>query len=104
MTASELKTALEGTGLPVAYHAFKKPQSLPFIVYIESGTDNVSADGVVYQKASGWAVELYTENRDLTAEGKVEEALAPYFWNSTEIYLEDEKCFETIYTMKEYGG
>lgn len=50
MTASELKTALEGTGLPVAYRAFKKPQSLPFIVYIESGTDNVSADGVVYQR------------------------------------------------------
>ena len=102
MTLGEFKELLETTGLPVAYYSFPENEapSLPFICYISPGTDNFSADGVVYAKTNRIQVELYTKYRDFELEEKVEEALSSIYWEKESEYLESERCFQTIYELE----
>ena len=108
MELSEVKTILSGTGLPVAYRAWPDdpannlPPPLPWIVYLETGSQNFSADGVVYLAIKSIRIELYTKEKDPTSERKVETALsnAGIFWNKTEEYLDDEQCYEIIYEIE----
>lgn len=101
MKLSELKTLLLTTGYPVVYRAFKGKPTFPCIVILMSGSNNFAADNKVYHKSSGCLVELYTEEKDIVAEGKVEAALSELVWESTETYIEDEILYEKIY---EIGG
>lgn len=102
MKLSELKTLLDTTHYPVAYRAFPAPQPLPCICYLETSSDNFGADNSVYTKISNIAVELYTKEKDPTAERTVEQVLegAGIFWQSQETYLDDEKCYEVIYEFQ----
>ena len=102
MKLSELEAILETTGFPVAYRAFPSPQKLPVICYLETSSDNFGADNSVYKKISNIAVELYARYKDSVAESKVEKALqdAGIFWQSEETYLDDEHCYEVIYTFQ----
>ena len=104
MTLSELKEILERTGLPVCYNAFPvgDAPALPFIVYIETGSNNFGADNKVFYKAKQIAVELYTATKSASTEELVESVLddADIFYTKQETYLDDEKCYEVIYTME----
>lgn len=108
MTLPELATILESTGMPVAYYAFpvddqnNPPPDLPFIVYLVTGTNNFSADGIVYHCIQSVQIELYTELKSPENEALVENALtdAGIFWQRSEAYIESEHCWEIIYSIE----
>ena len=99
----KLKSALDSTGIPVAYHAFPEGNApdLPFICYYCDETNNMYADNSVYYRIDGVTVELYTKNKDINAEGKVEQALSSFCWSKNEDYIDSEKCYQIMYEMED---
>lgn len=99
MTLQEIKKILDKTGLPVAYSHFETETDFPVIVYMESGSNNFSADNYVYHKARAIRIELYTTKKEPKTEEKLEKVLdeAEIFYDKTEIYIDSEKLFEIIY-------
>lgn len=102
MNLKELKTILDGVGIPVAYQYFPEdePQKPPYICYRVTGDNNFAADGVVYQKVDRIAIELYTKNKDEALEGKVEEALSSFVWTKEEEYLTKERIYQIVYEIE----
>ena len=100
MTLKEVKERLESTGLPVAYNAFQTAQALPFIVFLNPGENSFGADGKVYYSAHEIRIELYTELRDTSSEALIEDAFADVFFEKSTIYIDTEKCYETIYELE----
>ena len=104
MTREDVKTLLESMGLPVAYRSFPEggAPALPFLCYYSPYTNNFAADGVAYAIINHVNVELYTQVKDPTTEGKVEAALtgAGIYWEKSETYLEDEKCLQILYEIE----
>jgi hypothetical protein len=105
MKLSSLKTILEGTGIPFAYHSWPvgKVPALPWGVYLEAYGRSFGADNVAYSTARHMQVELYTAKKDPASEKKIEDALtaAGIFYEKTEeTYLETEHCFETLYELE----
>ena len=98
MTTQEVSQMLAGIGLPYAYDHFTKddtPGGPPFICFVYPDSDNFSADGRVYQRITSLDIELYTDEKDITLERAVEEALddAGLYYESHEEYLESEHMF-----------
>lgn len=100
MTLSELHQKLESTGIPTAYNVFKDPQTPPYICYIVVDSDNLPADGGVYHKVDNVQIELYTSQKDLDAESKVETALSDFFWDKDETPLQDEGVYLVTYQIQ----
>jgi len=107
MTLSELYTALKGlTGFDkkVVYRAWPVGESpgLPFIVYFVEGSDNFGADDLVYKGINRVRIELYSQNKDTTSEGLIEALLdSKYiYWEKDETYIDDERCYEIIYSIE----
>lgn len=91
---------LQSTGLPCAYSHFKTKQDPPFLVYIQSGQDQFSADDTRHWYRNTYQVEYYFRNKNTAAEAAIEETLlgAGYrFTVSEDIYLEDEDVFVKYY-------
>lgn len=105
MTLAELYTILDRT-FPnkVAYNAFPEREvpEMPFLCIVETRTDNFGADNKVFHKRHDVDIELYTKTKDITTEQTLEDALdaVPIFYNATDTYLDDEKCFERIYEIE----
>jgi len=102
MQADELYTLLKTTGLPVAYHAFKKPPSLPYLVYLFTFSDNFGADNKVHSRADVYQVELYTVKKDPVIETKLEAALdgAELYWDKSETFIESEDMYQILYEIE----
>lgn len=96
--------SIQGFRNKIAYRAFPENEapSLPFICYLETGTDNFFADNTVYHSSSVVDIELYSRNRDIASEKLVEEKLRENHitWTKDIRYIDDEKCYETIYTVE----
>lgn len=105
MTLAELNTALKATGYPVAYSHFKSEVTPPYIVYLFAYDSDLKADNINYVSIGNFQVELYTDKKDLTAEGKVQTVLKnlglPY--SKTETFIDDESLFQTIYEIQLIG-
>src|SRR5690606_31575761 len=102
MTLSELVQILKRMALPCAYSHFQvPPPSIPFITYVEVGSDNMHADNRTWQRVRNINIELYTDKKDLVAEAKVEALLdeneIPY--QSYEVYIDSEKVFQKTYQI-----
>lgn len=101
MTYQEVKELLEAIGFPVCYYSWPVggAPSLPYIVYYYPSDDDLQADNVNYQKIVNVNIELYTENKDFTAEARVEEALnASHIpFSRLESYISDENMYEVLY-------
>lgn len=100
----KLLQILRRTGIPFAYDHYAEGEAIPppFICYLLPGSDNFSADGRVYHKVSEVHIELYTDKKDLSAEGKVEDALdsGGVFYDKTEVWIADEKLYEVLYIFE----
>lgn len=100
---AEILTAIPGFAGRVSYYAFPEQEApdLPFITYLETGSNNFAADNRVYYKGSQIDIELYTEHKDEATEGDVESALdaAELVWVKSDDYLEDENCWMIVYTI-----
>lgn len=111
MTQAELFQALKAIGYPVAYSHFKEtnqnpPPAPPFITYRFSDSDDLMADNRNYVEISTFFVELYTDEKDLTAEGKVQNKLKelglPYA--KSETWIDSEKLFQVLYEIQLIGA
>lgn len=104
MTDLEVKNMLEETGFPVSYHHFEEGEvpALPYLIYLYPGTNDFSADGVVYQGINQLDIELYTDKKDVKTEKRVEAVLKKhgFFYKKTEGYIETEKMYEVLYEME----
>ena len=100
MELERVYTRLRSAGIPVAYHAFQSRQEPPFIVYMTDGDNNFSADGRVYFSAHQIRVELYTQEKDRSAEAQIEAAFADIFYTKDQIFIDSEGVYETIYEME----
>lgn len=100
MELEQVYTRLRSTGIPVAYHAFQSRQELPFIVYLTDGDNNFSADGRVFFSSHQIRVELYTREKDLSAEAAVEAAFSDIFYTKSQVFVDSEGVYETIYEME----
>lgn len=100
----EILESIEGFKDKVAYRAFpvNEAPKLPFICYLETGTDNFFADNTVYSSTRIIDIELYSKNRDIFNETLIEEKLRENHitWTKGIEYIEDEKCYEVIYTVE----
>ena len=103
----KLLDILKSLGFPYAYDHFAEGEAPdpPFVCYLLPGSDNFSADGKVYYRISEVRVELYTDQKDLAAERKMEDALdaAGVFYNKTETWIESEKLYEVLYSFEMEG-
>ena len=45
-------------------------------------------------------VELYTKNKEIETEEKVEQALSSFFFTKTENYIDSEKCYQILYELE----
>lgn len=99
----ELLQILSGTQIPFAYHHFAEGESPepPFICYLLPGSNNFSADGMVYYKINEVHIELYTDLKDLAVEQQLEDVLDEHgiFYNKSETWIESEKLYEVLYTF-----
>ncbi|MNJ40242.1 hypothetical protein D3C77_351320 [compost metagenome] len=106
MTLAELNTALRATGYPVAYSHFKSEVTPPYIAYLFAYSSDLIADNTNFLEIGNFQVELYTEIKDLTAEGKVQTVLKnldlPY--SKSETFIDDEKLFQIIYEIQLIGA
>lgn len=102
MELKEICALLETTGLPVTYRAFPEGEAppLPFICYMETGSNNFGADGIVYKKIKGIQIELYTVRKDVESEDKVEQAISSFYWSKDENYIDSERCYQIVYEME----
>jgi len=102
MSLEELKTLLESTGYRTAYRKWPegKAPAMPYLIFYERSDNNFAADGVVYHKATGIVIELYTEKKQPEAEALVESSLSEHFWTKEETYIESEHCCEIIYEIE----
>lgn len=107
MTLAEIKTLLENITdfqNKVVYYAWPTGEApaLPFICYYEDSTNNFAADGIVYQPIRNITIELYSKHKDRASESAIESALtnAGIFYDKTEAYLDDERCFMESYEIE----
>lgn len=88
----------------VAYHAFPadKKVALPVILYEIARSNNYGADDKVYYPVNHIEVQLYTAGKEPATEEALETALANagIFWEKTEAYLSEERCFQIIYEFE----
>lgn len=106
MTQDELYNLLKSTGLPVAYHHFKNPPNLPYIVYLFTYSNNYGADNKVYSKINNYQVELYSDKKDLESEKLIEELFDEngIFYEKSETYIESEDLYQVLYEIQVIGG
>ena len=106
MTPKEIQTMLEASGFPVAYLAFPADQCppMPFVTWQETGTNNVSADGVVYKPVRTIQIDLFTARKNWDAEAALENALSDFFWNKYQTVEDNEACQRYTYTLEVFGG
>lgn len=102
MELDQIKTMLESTGLPVVYLSWEEGSAppLPWIAYRVLYSNNFSADGVVYRPIERITVELYSKLKDQESEDKVESALSSLFWQKSEAYIDDERCYQVAYEFE----
>ncbi len=98
----ELYKILKTTGLPVAYSHFTRKAEPPFVVYFVDGEDGIFADNKIYAKLIDYEIELYTKNKDLESEKKIEEVLEKnqinYIKETT--WINDEKLYQVVFYIQ----
>ena len=103
MSHEEVMEMLSELNIPYAYDHFAEGEAPepPFICFLFPGSDNFSADNVVYAAFEELHIELYTDEKDPKLEEQVENLLAGHelFWQKTEVWIESEKLYEVLYRM-----
>ncbi|MCM1315751.1 MAG: hypothetical protein NC205_00860 [Prevotella sp.] len=101
MELKEIYEKLCTLSIPVAYLKFDKPQKLPFIAYLEAGTEIQGADNYNLYRRVTIRIELYSEKKNPELERKIEN-----LFRSVEIekdgdtYLQTENMFMTVFSFE----
>lgn len=103
MTLSELSSGLKKLGFPVAYSHFAEGEvpKCPYIVVHGMGSDNFSADGVVYHEIEDTNIELYCDKKDQGAEKRISDFLTEnkIYYEKMETYIESEKKIQIVFEI-----
>ncbi|MEK4425167.1 hypothetical protein [Solibacillus sp. FSL K6-1523] len=102
MIMTELAQALNKF-YPTRFSHFTSKQEPPFICYIDTDYDNISADNKIIVEGVYIDIELYTKTKDLIAERKIKSFLnaneLPYSQSPT-IFIESEGLFQCIFSVE----
>ena len=104
MTYKQIKTMLTSIGYPVTYDSF--PDNVapapPYIVFNYPNNDDFAADNVNYVSITLVNIELYTRNKDFTADKNVEAVLNAngFFYQKNETYIRQENLFQIRYVIE----
>lgn len=103
MILSELVKNLKELGFPVAYSHFAEGDvpKCPYIVLKGMGSDNFSADGIVYHEIEDIDIELYCERKEENAEKKITDFLTEnkIYYEKQEDYIESEKKIRVTFEI-----
>lgn len=101
MTLEQLYRILQQMKLPLAYNHFNKPQLPPYLVYFTEDSSNFCADNKVYFKAPTWVIELYTDQKELILETRLEGLLeeADLYYEKYEAFIDSEKMYQIRYEL-----
>lgn len=100
MTYKEIAEMIEEIGLPCAYNAFKSTlEGPPFVCWLVGDSSDFSADNENYIKIERLHIELYTDERDFSAEADVEAVLRSrgIVWVSSGEYIDDERMYQRVW-------
>lgn len=104
MQVSDFRKILDETGFAVGYYQFPKGKvpKLPYILFYFPTSDDVYADNKNYVNIQATNVELYTKNKNFSAEKSVEDVLKSHNikYQKTETYLTTEDMFLILYEME----
>lgn len=101
MELSEIYKKLCTLDIPVAYLQFSKPQKLPFIAYLEAGTEIQGADNYNLYRRTTIRIEFYSEKKDPDFERKIENLFRTVeIEKYKDIYLDYEKMFMTVFEFE----
>ena len=103
MMLTELVEGLKNLGFQVAYSHFAEGHvpKCPYIVLQGMGSDNFSADGIVYHEIEDIDIELYCDKKDPITEKKIADFLAAIkiYYEKQETYIESEKMILVIFEI-----
>lgn len=103
MSLKEIYDKLVTLDIPVAYYKFNKPQSLPFCVYFEYGTEIKGADNYNLYREAEIRIELYYKAKSPELEHKIEALFRDRELEKTaDSYIKEEDMFLTAYTFTTY--
>lgn len=101
MELSEIYAKLRTLDIPVAYLKFDKPQKLPFIAYLEAGTEIQGADSYNLYRRTEIRIELYSEKKNPELERKIESLFRSVeIEKNGDIYLQNENMFMTVFSFE----
>ncbi|PXV93782.1 hypothetical protein C8E03_102557 [Lachnotalea glycerini] len=104
MNHEQVVAMAEETGLPFAYDHFVEGQSPepPFLVFLYPSANNFAADGIAYFKVNRLHLELYTDEKSIELEEKVEAVLTRHgiFYGKSEVWIDSENLYEVLYEME----
>ena len=103
MTIEEIEAMLEEVGIPFNYYQFAAGVvDLPYGVYWFPNSNNFGADNIVYSTIGRLEVELYTSDKDISLERKIEKILEgrELFWQKYEGYIKSEDMYGVVYGME----
>lgn len=94
-----LAQILNGGDIPAFYDHAPAGTKLPFVTFTAS-SQNFEADDRVYHKGLSFRAVLYTVEKNPQLEEEFEAILDNNSipWEREEIYLDDELCYQEIYT------
>lgn len=104
MTHKQIYDMLKTLDIPVAYDHFDSNKNMqpPFIAYREIAPDTFKADGITYYRPYEFEIELVTEKKDVTLQGRVETLLTnnniPYDMEN-EVWDEEERIYHNFYEI-----
>ena len=103
MILKDLVSGLKKMGFPVAYSHYAEgdvPKS-PYIVIQGMGSNNFSADGIVYHEIEDTNIELYCDKKDQETEKKISDFLTEnkIYYEKTETYIKSEKMIQTVFEI-----
>lgn len=102
----DIPSMLDETDIPYTYYSFpeKEAPNLPYITFYYPDSSNMAADNTVYQRIESLTIELYTENKDIELEKRVEDVFERYniVWDKSEDYINSEHMFMITYETEIY--
>ena len=100
----EFKAELEKLDIPIQYRAFESGQApqLPYILFYEDDSDNIFADNSNWFDVLNVACELYTDEKDIELETKLQKLLydLEIEYNSTETFIDSENMYLKAYDVQ----
>ena len=103
MTYKEVNTMIASMKIDYAYDHFTDTgHELPFICFYFSGSNDLAADNVNYQRIRTLDIELYTANKEFALEETVETTLNSYglVYYREESYIDSELMYMVRFTTE----